>query len=412
MPSQKTIEIVKATAPVLQEHGNTLTRHFYNRMFSHNPEVLPYFNRANQTAGKQQAALASAICAYAANIDNLGQLKEAVELIAQKHASLQIKAEHYPIVGENLLASIREVLGSAATDEIVAAWGEAYGLLADILINREAQIYRQAASAPGGWEGFRRFIVSKRERESSVVTSFYLTPEDNGLLPAFKPGQYITVRVPTGDGSTTMRQYSLSAKPNPDWLRISVKREDGVSGTTPPGYVSNLLHSSLSFSTTLEVTPPCGEFFLDPDLHNERPLVLVAGGIGITPLMSMLQSALEDTPQREVTFIHGCQNEDVQAFKSTVEDLKAQHANLSAHFRYIDPLPPRNGGGNGIGVSKGFIDAPLLETMIGGRDADYYYCGPTPFLAHMHNILNAMSVPSGQQNFEFFGPKEDLAAFA
>ncbi|MBN9246286.1 MAG: nitric oxide dioxygenase, partial [Hyphomicrobium sp.] len=87
MLSQKTIQIVKATAPVLQEHGNTLTRHFYDRMFSHNPEVLPYFNRANQTAGKQQAALASAICAYAANIDNLGQLKEAVELTAQKHAS-------------------------------------------------------------------------------------------------------------------------------------------------------------------------------------------------------------------------------------------------------------------------------------------------------------------------------------
>ncbi len=410
MLSQKTIEIVKATAPVLQKNGNTLTRHFYNRMFSHNPEVLPYFNRANQTAGKQQAALASAICAYAANIDNLGQLKEAVELIAQKHASLQIKAEHYPIVGANLLASIREVLGSAATDEIITAWGEAYGLLADILINREAQIYREAASVPGGWEGFRRFVVSMKVQESSVVTSFYLTPEDKGPLPYFKPGQYITIRVPAGDGSTTMRQYSLSAKPNQDWLRISVKREDGVAGTAPPGYVSNLLHESLSVGATLDVAPPCGEFILDHDLSNDRSLVLIAGGIGITPLMSMLQSSLETSPQREVTFIHGCQNEDVQAFKSTVEDLMAQNANLNAHFRYLDPLKPRNG--NGISTSKGYIDAALLETMIGDRDADYYFCGPTPFLANMHNILNARNVPNGQQHFEFFGPKEELAAFA
>ena len=108
MLSRKTVEIVKATAPVLVEHGNVLTQHFYNRMFARNPEVLPYFNRANQAAGKQQSALASAICAYAANIDNLGQLKEAVELIAQKHASLQIKAEQYPNVGQTLHATIQE----------------------------------------------------------------------------------------------------------------------------------------------------------------------------------------------------------------------------------------------------------------------------------------------------------------
>lgn len=410
MLNLKTIEIVKATAPVLQEHGNTLTRHFYNRMFSHNPEVLPYFNPANQTAGKQQAALASAICAYAANIDNLGALKEAVELIAQKHASLQIKAEHYPIVGENLLASIREVLGSAATDEIVTAWGKAYGFLADILINREAQIYREAASIPGGWEGFRRFIVLKKQQESSVVTSLYLIPEDKGPLPSFKPGQYITIRVPTSDGSKTMRQYSLSAKPNQDWLRISVKREEGVPDTAPAGYVSNLLHNSLAAGSVLDVAPPCGEFFLDHDLMDDRPLILIAGGIGITPLMSMLQSSLATSPQREVALIHCCQNEDVQAFKSTVEDLKAQHANLNAHFRYLDPQQPLSS--NGIGVSKGFIDASLLETMVGARDADYYYCGPTPFLANMQRLLSERNIPRGRQHFEFFGPKEKLSDFA
>lgn len=410
MLSQKTIQIVKATAPVLQEHGNTLTRHFYNRMFSHNPEVLPYFNRANQTAGKQQSALAAAICAYAANIDNLGQLKEAVELIAQKHASLQIKAEHYPVVGENLLASIREVLGSAATNEIVAAWGEAYGFLADIFIKREAQIYSEAASVPGGWQGFRRFVVSKKEQESSVVTSFYLAPEDKGPLPSFKPGQYITIRVHTEDGQTTMRQYSLSAKPNSAWLRISVKREDSVGGTVPPGYVSNLLHDTLAVGATLEVAPPCGEFFLHHDDENERPLVLIAGGIGITPLMSMLQTSLDKFPQREVAFIHGCQNEEVQAFKATVEELKAQHTNLNAHFRYLEPQKPLST--NGIGTSKGFIDAKLIETMISNRDAEYYFCGPTPFLAKIHHLLNAWNVPHAQQHFEFFGPKEELAAFA
>ena len=143
MLNQETIRVVKSTAPILQEHGETLTKHFYKRMFKHNPEVAPFFNHSNQAEGTQQRALAGAIAAYAANIDNLEVLGGAVELIAQKHASLQIKPEHYPIVGENLLASIKEVLGDGATDEVIDAWGKAYGFLADIMIGREKQIYCQ-----------------------------------------------------------------------------------------------------------------------------------------------------------------------------------------------------------------------------------------------------------------------------
>jgi nitric oxide dioxygenase len=147
MLNQKTIEIVKSTVPVLQQHGETLTHHFYRRMFSHNPEVEPLFDPANQASGAQQRALANAICAYAANIDNLDALGGAVEAIAKKHASRQIKPEHYPIVGEHLLASIQEVLGNAATDEILAAWEDAYNFLSKILIGREAQIYESQESA-------------------------------------------------------------------------------------------------------------------------------------------------------------------------------------------------------------------------------------------------------------------------
>src|SRR5688572_25924693 len=194
-------------------------------MFSHNPEVGPYFNAANQTKGTQQRALAGAICAYAANIDNLEVLGDAVELISNKHVSLMIKPEHYPIVGENLLASIKEVLGDGATDDIINAWAEAYGFLADILIGREKQIYEENAKKPGGWEGFKKFRVIRKEKESSNITSFYLTAADGAPLPAFKPGQYITVRTSTPDGSTTMRNYSLSDKPGQEWFRISVKRE-------------------------------------------------------------------------------------------------------------------------------------------------------------------------------------------
>src|SRR3954468_2971641 len=196
MLTAQQIAVIKTTVPVLVEHGETLTKHFYRRMFTHNPEVQAFFNPAHQHAGTQQRALAAAICAYAQNIENPGVLAGAVELIAQKHCSLCVKAEHYPIVGANLLESIREVLGAACTEAIIDAWAAAYGLLADILIKREAEIYREQ-EAKHGWEGFKRFVVQRRERESDVITSFYLAPATGEAVRAFRAGQYLTVRVPT-----------------------------------------------------------------------------------------------------------------------------------------------------------------------------------------------------------------------
>jgi nitric oxide dioxygenase len=410
MLSAKTIAIVKATAPVLDIHGEALTRHFYKRMFSHNPEVAPLFNPSNQHAGSQQRALAAAICAYAANIDNLEVLGSAVELIAQKHASLRIKAEHYPIVGENLLASIREVLGDAATDDIINAWAEAYGFLADILIGREAQIYKEQAEGAGGWEDFKKFRVIKKERESDNITSFYLIPTAGGPLPSYKPGQYITVRVPYGNNSSTMRNYSLSDVAGQDHLRISVKRETGPKADTPRGYVSNMLHDHVEAGHDVELAPPSGEFFLDTSERHQRPLVLLAAGVGITPIITMLKSSLADVPERPVVLVHGCLHEGVQAFRDTIDTLAAQHSNLKIHYRYNEAAP--NGATRALAphVSTGLIDAALIETLVPARDADYYFCGPKPFMVNIYHQLMAWGIPASQVHFEFFGPRQELQA--
>lgn len=406
MLSDQTIAIVKSTAPVLQEHGETLTKHFYKRMFSHNPEVAPYFNPANQAAGVQQRALAGAICAYAANIDNLEVLGNAVELIAQKHVSLQIKPEHYPIVGENLLSSIKEVLGEGATEEVIGAWGEAYGFLADIMIGRENQIYTEHSHMKGGWLGFKSFKVAKKEKESDVITSFYLVPEDGSELPTFKPGQYITVRVKTPNGQTTMRNYSLSDKPGQPWFRISVKREVGLKADTPEGFVSNYVHKQIEAGATLEIAPPCGEFFLDVTEKHERPLVLLSAGVGITPVLSMLLSALETMPDREIIFIHGSLNEATQAFKKVIDDLAAQHSNLKTHYRYSNLIGNYNSPD--ANIDKGFINAALIEEMVPQRDADYYFCGPQPFMVNIYHELLTWGIPASQVHFEFFGPRQEL----
>lgn len=406
MLSDKTMAIVKSTAPILQEHGETLTRHFYQRMFTHNPEVAPFFNPAHQTAGKQQRALAGAIAAYAANIENLEVLGGAVELIAQKHASLMIKPEHYPIVGQNLLASIQEVLGEGATDEIIGAWAEAYGFLADILIGREKQIYNENAGKPGGWEGFKDFRIVRKEIESSNITSFYLAAADGAPLPTFKPGQYITVRAMTPQGSTTMRNYSLSDKPGQEWFRISVKREVPPEAKTPGGYVSNWLHDKVEAGDTIEIAPPCGEFFLDVTAKHDRPLVLLAAGVGITPIMSILLAALDVMGNRRIIFIHASLNENVQAFKSTVDGLEVKHPNLRAYHRYSD-VGTRTGN-----ASTGFVTAELIESLVPERNADYYFCGPQAFMVGVYHDLLKWGLPASQVHFEFFGPRQELEKMA
>src|SRR5919202_655383 len=150
-----TITLVKVTVPALEAHGLEITRRMYERMFR-NEAIRDLFNQSHHgETGAQPRALASAIVAYARNIDGLAALAPAVERIAQKHVGLNILPEHYPHVAESLLGAIKDVLGDAATEEVLAAWGEAYWYLAHVLMGRETAIYRSLAAAPGGWNGWR-----------------------------------------------------------------------------------------------------------------------------------------------------------------------------------------------------------------------------------------------------------------
>ena len=188
MLSQKNIDTIKLTVPILEENGVALTKHFYKRMFLHNQEVKKFFNLSRQQNSSQPEALAAAILAYARNIENLEILGTTVELIAQEHASLQIK--HYPIVGTNLIESIKEILNLSDTDDVVIAWAEAYNLLAEIFINCEKGIYKENLQHYG-WDNFKEFEAVKKENESINACSFYLKNNSFNEFD-FKPGQYIT----------------------------------------------------------------------------------------------------------------------------------------------------------------------------------------------------------------------------
>lgn len=141
MLDQKTIDIIKSTVPVLKTHGVEITTTFYKNMFEKNPEVKPLFDMGRQSSGEQPKALAMSILASAQNIDNLPAIMPVVNKIAERHCNSNVKPEHYPIVGKHLLDAIKEVLGDAATDEIIDAWGKTYGVLAEVFIEVEKNLY-------------------------------------------------------------------------------------------------------------------------------------------------------------------------------------------------------------------------------------------------------------------------------
>ena len=141
MLDQNTIDIIKSTVPVLKTHGVEITTTFYKNMFEKNPEIKPLFNMDRQASGEQPKALAMSILASAQNIDNLQAIMPVVNKIAEKHCDSNVKPEHYPIIGMHLLDAIKEILGDAATDEIIDAWGKTYGVLAEVFIDVEKNIY-------------------------------------------------------------------------------------------------------------------------------------------------------------------------------------------------------------------------------------------------------------------------------
>lgn len=389
--------LVKATAPILHEHGEALMRHFYARMFEHNPELKPMFNQGHQQSGSQQKALSSAVAAYAQNIDDPSVLAPVLTIIAHKHASLGIRAEHYPIVGHHLLSSIREVLGAAATDELIAAWAAAYGQLADVLIGIEAQLYHDNVQKQGGWSGWRTFEITRKEVESDEITSFYFSPIDGGHIPDYQSGQYITVNVYVPQlGMMQARQYSLSQAANSGHLRVSIKRE-AEHTSKPAGMVSNQLHDALEVGMRLDLAAPAGEFTLR---DNDAPIVLISAGVGATPLLAMAQTALTKPSEQPVLFIHACRHGGVHAFKDWVSAQKPDQPRFRSLTYYEHPRH------NDI-LGQDFDSAGRLNLLdISERlpdNAEYYLCGPMPFMHAHKNALVSLGIDPTRIFTEAFG---------
>ena len=396
MLDAQTIATVKATIPLLVETGPKLTAHFYDRMFAHNPELKEIFNMSNQRNGDQREALFNAIAAYASNIENLAALLPAVEKIAQKHTSFQIKPEQYDIVGGHLLATLDEMFSPG--QEVLDAWGKAYGVLAGVFINREAEIYRESASKTGGWEGTRAFRIINKTPRSALITSFEMEPVDGQPVADYQPGQYLAVWLkPEGFEFQEIRQYSLTRKPDGKSYRIAVKREDG-------GQVSNWLHNAAKEGEVVYLAAPAGDFFLQ--VTPETPVTLISGGVGQTPMLAMLDTLATNRHPAQVNWFHAAENGEVHAFADEVNALGAQLPHFTSHLWYRTPTDSDRQ--SKAFDSEGLMTLAPLAASLQDPQMQFYLCGPVVFMQYAAKQLVDLGVNAERIHYECFGPHKVL----
>jgi len=393
MLSRSAKPYIDASVPVLRQHGIAITTLFYKNMFESYPELKNLFNMGNQANGSQQQSLAAAVFAYAANIDNSAALAPVIERIVHKHVSVGIKAEHYPIVGSNLIGAIKGVLGEAATPELLAAWEEAYGLLADALIDAEARLYQQNNQQPDEW---LKVKVADKQHQSDDVVTFTLQADGGQVLPRFKPGQYISVAVHIEAlNLRQIRQYSLSDANQDNTYRITVKREKGDE-YKPRGNVSNWLHQHVRVGSVIDISYPCGNF--TPDVLDQQPIGLISAGVGITPMISMVKEISINNPTRKVLFAHAARNRNSIAHLDEIQQAKHALNNLNAIFFLNESKKQHADELEGRMDLSGHISTEF-------KDGIYYICGPQSFMDDQRDALLELGVSPKNIHREVFGPE-------
>ena len=261
-----------------------------------------------------------------------------------------------------------------------------------------------------GKRGWRSFELVRKQPESETITSFHFAPCDGKPLASFTPGQFLTFRFPKRDGSgEVLRNYSLSGPPaERRSYRISVKREAAPPGTeVPPGLASCHLHDAVQIGHRLLIMEPRGQFTLDE--RSSRPVLLLSGGVGLTPLVAMAHRLVEQG-MRRTWFIHACENGRVHAFRSEIADLAARCANFRSYFCYN--APDEDDRRNNAFDGEGLLTAEKLQSFLPIDSYDCYLCGPPAFMQAVFSMLIRLGVPEPQIHYEFFGPSTVLRAEA
>jgi nitric oxide dioxygenase len=281
---------------------------------------------------------------------------------------------------------------------VLEAWGKAYGVLAGVFINREAELYKAHATQPGGWEGTRPFRIVAKTPRSALITSIEFEPVDGQPVAEYRPGQYLAVWLkPDGFPHQEIRQYSLTRKADGKGYRIAVKREQG-------GQVSNWLHDEARVGDVVQLASPAGDFFLD--VPAQAPVTLISAGVGQTPMLAMLDTLASAQHQGQVNWYHAAESGEVHAFEDEVAALGSKLPHFQAHTWYRIPTEADRSAARFN--SEGLMDLSKLEGAFSDPAMQCYLCGPVAFMQFAAKQLIALGVDADRIHYECFGPHKVL----
>lgn len=376
MLTEKEIQTIRDTVPLLKEKGQTITKIFYKRLFETHPELKNVFNQTNQKKGLQSSALAMAVVAAAENIEDLTPIVPAIMPVVYKHCALQVQPEQYDIVGENLIWAIQEVTGLDNSDPIIQTWTKAYGAIADAFIGLEKGIYKQMA-----WEGFQSFEVTHITEETEYIKSFTVT--SNRIdLSQFIPGQYITVDISSEKLPYRAKRHYSIVDGDENHLTFGVRRD---VTDEHEGEVSTVLHDEVTVGDTLKISAPVGGFKLE---NTENKQLFLGPGVGVTPLVSMFNEAVNvGTP---AIFLQSTSNAQNVAFEEKLTAIahKSEDAQFDKHFR----------------DEAGYIESAQLSQYV-DHETEVYVCGGNSFIQAMIAELQTLGISMDHVHFETFIPR-------
>lgn len=272
---------------------------------------------------------------------------------------------------------------------------------------RTAEIMARSRAEQGrtelSWNGFRKFEIAERREEVGGVCSFYLKPHDKRPLPPFLAGQFLTFKLDIpGQTKPVIRCYSLSDGPTPEYFRVTIKKipPPRDKPELPPGLSSAYFHDQLQDGDILDVKAPSGHFYLDTTA--QTPIVLIGGGVGITPVLSMLNTVVASASKREVWFFLGVRNKSEHMMKDHLEAVAREHENVHLCICYSEPTEQCVEGSDYH--HAGHVSVDLFKTRLGSNNYAFYFCGPPPMMNALDEQLRAWGVPENRINYEAFGP--------
>lgn len=274
-----------------------------------------------------------------------------------------------------------------------------------LLRQRIADSKNRASDNQLSWNGYRKFEIARRVEEARGICSFDLQPHDGKPLPSFKTGQYLTFRLQVpGREKPVVRCYSLSDCPRSDRYRVSIKCVPApvANPQAPPGLVSNYFHEQLREGEILDVQAPRGQFFLD--IEQERPCVLIAGGIGVTPILSMINRIVESGSGQEILLFYGIRNGREHAFRETLEQTVQQHANIRMVVAYSQPSDEDEKLEGVAYHHQGWVDLDLIRSYLQSTNYEFYLCGPPAMMETLNRDLLKWGVAQNAIKTEAFGP--------